>query len=59
MRNTAFRYLGAVSTNNFIYAQPFVTIAAAFFLLHEPFSPLAIPGAVLITAGVIVSQKGA
>lgn len=58
MWNTAFRYLGAVSTNNFIYAQPFVTIVAAFFLLHEPFSPLAILGAVLITAGVIVSQKG-
>lgn len=57
MWNTAFRYLGAVSTNSFIYAQPFITIVVAFFVLHEPLSLLAVLGAILITLGVIVSRK--
>ncbi|MCI2059106.1 MAG: DMT family transporter [Oscillibacter sp.] len=55
--NEAFRCLGIVATNSFIYAIPFITMVAAFFFLHEHISPAAIVGAVLITAGVILSEQ--
>lgn len=54
--NKAFRLLGVVATNNFIYLNPFVTIVTARLFLDEPISPLAVVGAGLITAGVAVSQ---
>ena len=55
--NKAFSYLGIVTTNTFIYVQPFITIVTAWLFLSEPVSPLALLGAVLITVGVVVSQK--
>ena len=55
--NRAFHYLGVVTTNSFIYIQPFVTILAGWLFLKEPISPLALVGAVLITAGVVVTQR--
>ena len=55
--NKAFRLLGVVTTNNFIYLNPFVTIVTARLFLDEPISPLALLGAVLITVGVVVSQR--
>lgn len=55
--NKAFRLLGVVATNNFIYLNPFVTIVVARIFLDEPISPLALLGAVLITVGVVVSQR--
>lgn len=54
--NKAFRILGVVTTNTFIYLMPFITILAARIFLDEPISPLALLGAVLITAGVVLSQ---
>lgn len=57
--NKAFRLLGVVATNNFIYLNPFVTIVTARLFLNEPISPLALLGAVLITVGVVVSQNSA
>ena len=54
--NRSFSLLGVIATNNCIYLIPFVTIVSAFFTLHEPFSPTAVLGAFLITAGVVVSQ---
>lgn len=54
--NKAFRLLGVVATNNFIYLNPFVTIVTARLFLDEPISLLALLGAVLITVGVVVSQ---
>lgn len=54
--NKAFRLLGVVATNNFIYLNPFVTIVTARLFLNEPISPLALLGAALITAGVAASQ---
>ena len=54
--NKAFRLLGGVATNNFIYLTPFITIVTARLFLDEPISPLALLGAVLITIGVVVSQ---
>ena len=55
--NQAFRYLGVVTTNSFIYIQPFITIVAGWLFLHEPISPLALLGAALITAGVVAAQR--
>ena len=55
--NRAFFYLGIVTTNSFIYIQPFITIIVGWLLLGEPISPLAILGAILITAGLIAAQK--
>lgn len=57
--NESFRRLGVVATNSFIYAIPFVTIAAAAFFLREPLSPAALVGAGLITLGVFVSERPA
>lgn len=55
--NKAFRLLGVVATNNFIYLNPFVTIVTAYLFLREPISPMALLGAVLITVGVLVTQR--
>lgn len=55
--NKAFRLLGVVTTNNFIYLTPFITAVVARLVLQEPISPLALLGAILITAGVVVSQR--
>ena len=55
--NVAFRRLGVVVTNNYLYGSPFVTLLVGFLLLHEPISWMGILGAVLITAGVILAQR--
>lgn len=55
--NHAFRLLGVVATNNFIYLNPFITIVTARIFLNEPISPLALLGAGLITAGVAAAQR--
>lgn len=55
--NKAFRLLGVVATNNFIYLNPFVTIMVARIFLDEPISPLALVGAALITVGVVAAQR--
>ena len=57
--NKAMRLLGVVATNNFIYLVPFVTIVTAGLFLREPVSPIALVGAVLITAGVVAAQRRA
>ena len=55
--NRAFVYLGVVTTNSFIYIQPFITILVGRIFLQEPISPLALVGAGLITAGVVATQR--
>ena len=55
--NIAFKALGVVVTNNYLYASPFVTVFVGWLLLGEPISVMSIIGAVLITAGVIVAYK--
>lgn len=55
--NIAFKALGVVVTNNYLYASPFVTVFAGWLLLREPISLMSIIGAVLITVGVIFAQK--
>ena len=55
--NIAFKRLGVVITNNYLYASPFVTVVVAWLLLKEPISLMSIIGAVLITLGVIFAYK--
>ena len=55
--NVAFKRLGVVITNNYLYASPFVTLAAGYLILHEEITLMSIIGAGLITAGVIVALK--
>jgi len=55
--NKAFYYLGVVTTNSFIYIQPFITIVVGWLFLNEPISPLALLGAALITVGVVAAQR--
>lgn len=55
--NIAFKALGVVVTNNYLYASPFVTVFVGWLLLREPISVMSIIGAVLITVGVIFAQK--
>lgn len=57
MWNRAFATLGVVTTNSFIYVQPFITILVGWLFLREPISPLALVGAALITAGVVATQR--
>lgn len=55
--NIAFKRLGVVVTNNYLYASPFVTVVVAWLLLKEPISLMSVIGAVLITIGVIFAYK--
>ena len=55
--NIAFKSLGVVVTNNYLYASPFVTVFVGWLLLDEPISVMSIVGAVLITVGVIFAYK--
>ncbi len=55
--NIAFKSLGTVITNNYLYASPFVTVIVGWLLLDEPISVMSIVGAVLITIGVIFAYK--
>ena len=55
--NIAFKYLGVVVTNNYLYGTPFVTLVVGFLVLNEQITVMSVVGAVLITAGVIVALK--
>ena len=55
--NIAFKSLGVVITNNYLYASPFVTVFVGWLLLKEPISLMSVVGAVLITVGVIFAYK--
>lgn len=55
--NYSTRVLGIVTTNNYIYFIPFVTLIAAGILLKEPITPMGVVGSVLIFCGILVSEK--
>ena len=55
--NIAFKRLGVVITNNYLYASPFVTLAVGYLVLNEQITVMSVIGAVLITVGVIVALK--
>ena len=56
--NIAFRELGVVVTNNYLYGSPFVTLLVGWLLLGEPISWMGLLGAVLVTVGVFLAQLG-
>lgn len=55
--NEVMRILGPVTSNNYLYGQPLVTMIAAWFLLDERIYPLGYVGCVLIIGGLIISDK--
>lgn len=56
--NIAFKELGVVVTNNYLYGSPFVTLVVGWLLLGEPISWMGVIGAVLVTVGVFLAQLG-
>lgn len=56
--NIATRRLGIVTTNNYIYVTPFVTMVTAAVFLREPVSVMGVAGAALIVLGVFVCNRG-
>ena len=56
--NIAFKELGVVVTNNYLYGSPFVTLLVGWLLLGEPISWMGCLGAVLVTVGVFLAQLG-
>lgn len=55
--NYALKALGPVTTNNYLYAQPLVTMIVAYFTLGEEISILGYIGCALIIGGLILSDK--
>lgn len=55
--NKAISRLGVVTTNNYIYLNPFVTLVVGGVILSEPITPMGILGAVLIVFGVVLGSK--
>ena len=55
--NEAMKVLGAVTTNNYLYMQPIVTMVAAYFVFGESIYLLGYVGCVLILGGLILADK--
>lgn len=55
--NKAISCLGVVTTNNYIYVNPFVTLVTGGLVLKEPITAMGIFGALLIISGVVISSK--
>ncbi|MCM1153669.1 MAG: DMT family transporter [Muribaculum sp.] len=55
--NEVMRILGPVTSNNYLYAQPIVTMVVAFFTIHEQITLTGYIGCALIIGGLIISDK--
>jgi drug/metabolite transporter (DMT)-like permease len=55
--NTAIKHLGAVRTSNYLYFVPIVTLITSSIIIHEPITPIALVGAVLIISGVYFAER--
>lgn len=53
----SMKRLGPVTTNNYIYGQPLVTMIAAYFFLGEKILLLGYIGCILIIGGLIIADK--
>ncbi|MDE6323907.1 MAG: DMT family transporter [Paramuribaculum sp.] len=53
----AVKKLGVMSTGNYLYISPIVTLAASYLFLGEQISAVGYTGCALILAGVILSEK--
>ncbi len=54
--NFAVQVLGAVRTSIYIYMVPVITIAASIMILHEPLTWILAVGALLVMAGLFLSE---
>lgn len=55
--NEVQKVLGPVTSNNYLYVQPLVTMVAAYFVLGEQIYLLGYVGCILIVGGLVVSDK--
>lgn len=55
--NETMKVLGPVTTNNYIYGQPLVTMIAGHFILNEHIYPLGYVGCFLIIGGLVLADK--
>ncbi len=55
--NYATKWLGIVTTNNYIYLNPFVTLIAAGLILKEPLTIMGIVGSIFIIGGIVLADK--
>lgn len=55
--NETMKTLGPVTTNNYLYAQPLVTMIAGSIWLYEPVTILGILGCLLIIGGLIITDR--
>jgi drug/metabolite transporter (DMT)-like permease len=55
--NEAMKALGSVTSNNYLYAQPIVTMIIGVSMLDEPLTAMGVAGCALIIGGLIVSDK--
>jgi drug/metabolite transporter (DMT)-like permease len=53
--NIATKRLGIVTTSNYLYLGPFVTMVTAGLMLHEIITGMGVMGTLLIIAGVVVA----
>ncbi len=53
----AVKRLGVVSSGNYLYISPIMTLIASYIYLKEPVSAVGLTGCALILAGVILSEK--
>jgi len=55
--NTAVKKLGAVRTTNYVYLIPLVTLLTSVIVIDETITWITMAGALLILAGVVLSEK--
>lgn len=55
--NKSVEILGPVKTSVYIYLQPLLTIVFSILILDEKFTVVSVVGSLLITAGLIISQR--
>lgn len=55
--NYAVSVLGPVKTSVYIYFNPVVTVVTSAIILHEQITPVAMLGAILILAGLYLSER--
>lgn len=58
MWNIGVKYIGAVKASNYIYIVPLITAVTSVIVLKEPITGIVAIGAVLILAGLYISENG-
>lgn len=56
--NYTVEKLGVVKTNNYLYFLPVLTLILSYFVLNEKLTSYSLIGALLIMAGVYISEQG-